>query len=83
MVTQQAIEPGEKAPETHREKDNPEESHDDDDVCEEEVSPVSFSRSSDGAWNGKENMYLHQQVEKDRRQTESLLTEMKEVMNTL
>ena len=46
---QQAIES--KAPETNCEEANPEETYDD--VCEEEASPGSSSRSSDGASNGK------------------------------
>ena len=49
---QQAIEPGRKARETNGGEANPEESHDDN-VCEEEASPDSSSRSSDGASNGK------------------------------
>ena len=49
---QQAIEPGRKAPETNGEDANPEESHDDD-VCEEEASQGSSSRSSDGASDTK------------------------------
>ena len=49
---QQAIEPGRKAPETNGEDANPEESHDDD-VCEEEASQGSSSRSSDRASDTK------------------------------
>ena len=49
---QQAIEPGNKARETNGGAANPEESHDDN-VCEEEASLDSSSRSSDGTSNGK------------------------------
>ena len=52
MTTQQAIEPGRKAPETTGEEANPEENRDDD-VCEEEASQGSSSRPSDGVSNVK------------------------------
>ena len=60
---QQAIEPGRKAPEINGKEANLEESHDGD-VCEEEASPGSSSRSFDGHQMEKGNMYLHQRVEK-------------------
>ena len=79
---QQAIEPGIKASETNGQEANPEESHDD--VCEEEGSQGSSSRSSDGAWNAKRKYVLTSASrKKSRGQTESLLTEIKETMNTL
>ena len=80
---QQAIEPGRKAPETNGQEANPEESHYDD-VCEEEASQGSSSRSSDGASNAKRK-YVPTPAsrKKSRGKTESLLTEMKETMNTL
>ena len=62
---QQAIEPGRKAPQTNGKEANPEEIHDDDDVCEEEANQGSSSRSSDGVSNAKIKIYLHQRVEKN------------------
>ena len=55
----------EKAPQTNGKEANPEEIHDDDDVCEEEANQGSSSRSSDGASNAKIKIYLHQRVEKN------------------
>ena len=80
---QQSIEPGRKAPETNDEEANPEESHDYD-VCEEEASQGSSSRSSDEASNAKRK-YVPTPAsrKKSRGQTENLLTEMKEAMNAL
>ena len=79
---QQAIEPGRKAPETNGEEANPEESHDD--VCEEVASQDSSSRSSNGVSNGKRKyITTPESRKKSRGKTESLLTEMKETMNTL
>ena len=80
---QQAIEPGRKAPKTNGEEANPEENHDDD-VCEEEASQGSSSRSSDGASNEKrKHVPSPTGIKKYRGQTESLLSEVKEKMNTL
>ena len=78
---QQAIEPGRKAPETNGEEANPEESHD---ICEEEASQGYSSRFSDGGSNAKAK-YVPTPAcrKKSRGQTESLLTEMKETMDTL
>ena len=80
---QQAIEPGRKASETNDKEANLEESHDDD-ICEEDASQGSFSRSSDGAlnWERKYVPTLTSRKESSG-QTESLLTEMKETMNTI
>ena len=80
---QQVIEPGRKAPLTNGEEANPEERHDDE-VSEEEASQGSSSRSSDKASNA-ERKYVPTtaSTKKSRGQTESLLTEMKETMNTL
>ena len=79
---QQAIEPGIKASETNGQEANPKESHDD--VCEEEASQGSSSTSSGGAWNAKRK-YVPKSAsrKKSRGQTESLLTEINETMNTL
>ena len=80
---QQANEPGRKVPETNDEETNPEESHDDV-VCKEESSPASSSRSFDWPSNGKRKYVpMPASRKKSRGQTESLLTEMKETMNTL
>ena len=54
---QQAIEPGRKVPETNGKEVNPEESHDDDDVSEEEASPQG---TPTGHQMEKENLHLHQ-----------------------
>ena len=80
---QKAIEPGRKAPETNFQEGNPEESHDDG-VCEEKASQGSSSRSSDGASNAKRKYVPTPASRKiSRGQTESLLTETKETLNTL
>ena len=83
MSTQQATEPGRKAPETNGEEGDLAESHYHDDVCEEEASPGPSSRSSDEASNGQRK-YVPTPVsrKKSRGQIESLLTEIKEKMNT-
>ena len=73
---QQAIAPGRKVLETIGKEANPEESHDDD-VCEEEASPGSSSRSSDGASNGiRKPVPTPANRKKSREKTESFLTEM-------
>ena len=81
---QQATEPGRKAPETNGEEGDPEESHYHYNVWEEEASPGPSSRSSDEASN-EQRKYVPTPVsiKKSRVQTESLLTEIKEKMNTL
>ena len=80
----QAIELRRKAPETNGEEVNPEESQNNDNFCEEEASQGSASRSSDGASNGRRKYVpTAGSREKSRGQTESLLTEMKETMNSL
>ena len=79
---QQAIEPGRKAPETNGKETNLEESHDDD-ISEEEALPGSSPRSSDKASKGKRK-YVPTPASKKKSsgQTERLLTEMKDTMNT-
>ena len=80
---QQAIEPGRKAPETNDKEANLEESHDDD-ICKEHANQGSFSRSSDGALNAEREYVPTLASRKESSgQTESLLTKMKETMNTL
>ena len=81
---QQAIEPGRKAPETNGEEGDPGENHYDDDVCEEEAGPGPSSRSSNETSNGQRKYVLTPvSRKKSREQTESLLTEIKNKMNTL
>ena len=70
---QQAIETGRKAPETDGKETTNKQSHDTDDLCEEEASQCSSSRSSDGASNAKRKY-----VPTPRAQTE-----MKKTMNAL
>ena len=79
---QQAIETGRKTPEINDQETNYEECHDN--VCEEETSQGSFSRSSNGASTGKRK-YVPTPAnrKKSRRKTESPLTERKVTMNTL
>ena len=69
---QQANEPGRKATETNGEEANLEESLDDD-VCKEEASPDSSSRSSYWALNGKRKCVpTPASRKKSRGKTESL-----------
>ena len=80
---QKAIEQGRKAPEINGKEANPEESHDDN-VCEEEGSPDSSSRSSDEVLNGKKKYVpTPPSRKKSRVQDDSLLTEVKVTINKL
>ena len=69
---QQAAEPERKIPKTNDKGSNPNECHNDD-VCEEEASQGSSSRSSDGASNAKRK-YVSKPAswKKSRGQTEFL-----------
>ena len=79
---QQAIEPGRIAPEINGEEANPEESHNMMFAKKRQVQAL-LQGPLMGHQMEKGNMYQHWRVEKDLEDKLSLLTEMKETMNTL